>query len=130
MKVINNKKILVSIKFKNEIIKVGELISDGAIIFFKYFDEFITTGLQISPFKLPLHSKIYQAESIPFEGLFGVFNDSLPDGWGRLLLDRKFFSKRMSLSQISPLDRLAFVGNNGLGALIYEPSNEFQNLIF
>ncbi len=43
----------------------------------------------------------------PFEGLFGVFNDSLPDGWGRLLLDRSLKSLGISPEELGPLDRLA-----------------------
>jgi serine/threonine-protein kinase HipA len=54
-----------------------------------------------------------------------VFNDSLPDGWGRLLVDRTLSSKGINISTITPLDRLAFVGSAGMGALIYKP--EFEN---
>ena len=56
-----------------------------------------------------------------FDGLFGVFNDSLPDGWGRLLLDRTVESHGIRRGQLNPLDRLAFVGEHGMGALSYEP---------
>jgi serine/threonine-protein kinase HipA len=53
--------------------------------------------------------------------LFGVFNDSLPDGWGRLLLDRTLSSRGINIPEITPLDRLAFVGSGGMGALVYQP---------
>lgn len=53
--------------------------------------------------------------------MLGVFNDSLPDGWGRLLLDRKLISKGISLNAVTPLDRLAYVGETGKGVLIYTP---------
>ena len=56
-----------------------------------------------------------------FEGLGGVFNDSLPDGWGRLLFDRFARSIGILPTDITPLDRLAHVGFHGLGALAYEP---------
>jgi serine/threonine-protein kinase HipA len=56
-----------------------------------------------------------------FEGLCGVFNDSLPDGWGRLLFDRFTRSNVMLISEITPLDRLTYIGTNALGALIFEP---------
>lgn len=58
-----------------------------------------------------------------FEGLPGLFNDSLPDGWGRLLLDRYMRSKQIAREAISPLDRLAHVGMTGVGALVYEPDH-------
>ncbi|MDF1576656.1 MAG: type II toxin-antitoxin system HipA family toxin [Bacteroidales bacterium] len=60
-------------------------------------------------------------EKEPFDGLFGVFNDSLPDGWGRLLLDRTLSSRGINIQEITPLDRLAFVGSGGMGALVYQP---------
>ena len=58
------------------------------------------------------------------DGLFGVFNDSLPDGWGRLLLDRALIKHNINPGSLSVLDRLCFVGSHGMGALIYEPEAE------
>ena len=60
-------------------------------------------------------------DSKVFDGLFGVFNDSLPDGWGRLLLDRAVEKLGITRQDLTPLDRLAHVGTTGMGALRYEP---------
>ena len=117
------KKIIVSLQFSEKEIEVGELVEDGEI-YFKYYTDFLKLGLAISPFKLPLNNQLYKAEQHPFDGLFGVFNDSLPDGWGRLLLDRKLFSDGILPAEVSPLDRLAYVGDKGMGALIYRPEKE------
>ncbi|MDT8413283.1 MAG: type II toxin-antitoxin system HipA family toxin [Vicingaceae bacterium] len=117
------KKIIVSLQFSGEEIEVGELIDDGDI-YFKYYTDFLKLGLDISPFKLPLNNELHKADQHLFDGLFGVFNDSLPDGWGRLLLDRKLFSEGILPTEISPLDRLAYIGNKGMGALIYRPEKE------
>lgn len=92
-------------------------------IFFEYDPEFIRTGLVLSPFKLPLKPGVITSSDLTFEGLFGVFNDSLPDGWGRLLLDRKLIKYGLNLVNLSPFDRLCFVGNTGMSALIYEAEN-------
>jgi serine/threonine-protein kinase HipA len=116
------KKVTVSLSLANQAVEVGELVSEGTGIYFKYFASFIERGIEISPFKLKLSDKIYSADASPFDGLFGVFADSLPDGWGRLLMDRAFSSKGISLNDISPLDRLAYVGMNGMGALTYSPA--------
>ena len=121
-------KLEVSLNFGQTIAPVGDLIADGRKIYFKYYPEFLNSNLQISPFKLPLSDKIYSADSLPFDGLHGVFNDSLPDGWGRLLLDRMLLSKGFDLSQISQLDRLAYIGNSGMGAITYAPRHENENL--
>lgn len=115
------KQLKVNISIGGKEIEVGELVYDGRNIYFKYYPSFIATGLEISPFKLPLSDQIRKVDTPVFEGLFGVFHDSLPDGWGRLLLDRTLLSKGVSLNQITALDRLSFVGRTGAGALVYQP---------
>lgn len=114
-------KIIVSIQLNEEEIAVGELVSDAKNIYFKYYTDFIKRGLEISPVKLKLNNLINKADPIPFEGLFGVFADSLPDGWGKLLLDRALTARGVAVDDITVLDRLAYVGNNGMGALTYRP---------
>lgn len=115
------KKIFVSIQFNESEIELGELVSNDRNIYFKYYTDFISKGIEISPLKLKLNTEINKAEAMPFNGLFGVFADSLPDGWGTLLLDRALTAKGIDVSDITMLDRLAFVGSNGAGALIYKP---------
>ena len=115
------KKIIVSIQFSKNEIELGELVSEGRDIYFKYYTDFITKGIEISPIKLKLNTGINKADAIPFDGLFGVFADSLPDGWGKLLLDRALTAKGVDSSNMTMLDRLAFVGGKGMGALIYKP---------
>ena len=56
---------------------------------FQYSEEWIADGFSISPFSLPLGKKVFVPQTLPFDGIFGVFADSLPDGWGRLLVDRQ-----------------------------------------
>ena len=114
-------KLIVSISLGRQEIELGELVSLRKKIYFKYYPEFIDSGIQISPFKMPLSDKLLSADTEPFDGLFGVFSDSLPDGWGQLLLNRTLSSRGILLSQISPMDRLAYVGLGGMGALIYRP---------
>lgn len=101
----------------------GRLLLKNRQIFFEYDAAFIKTGLELSPFKLPLKAGVIESNDRTFEGVFGVFNDSLPDGWGRLLLDRKLMNAGLNPSTLSPLDRLCFVGTLGMGALSYEPEN-------
>lgn len=117
-------KLFVSLLFEDQEIEVGELVLSERKIYFKYHSGFLSRGLNISPIKLPLSEKIVNIGMEPFEGLYGVFNDSLPDGWGKLLLDRYLSSKEINIAQLNPLDRLAFVGSNGMGALIYKPEIE------
>ena len=115
--------IKVGLNFGSEIQSVGRLAERNGIIYFEYDEDFVQNGVEISPFKLPLRNGVVELPSDPFEGLAGVFSDSLPDGWGRLLFDRMMRSQRISPSQISSLDRLTYVGLNGMGALVYEPDS-------
>ncbi len=115
--------IKVGLNFGKGVIPVGRLAMRDRVIYFEYAASFIQKGLEISPLRLPLGKGLIVFEQRPFEGLGGVFNDSLPDGWGRLLFDRLMRSQGILLSEISPLDRLAHVGFQGMGALVYEPDH-------
>ncbi|MDP2384726.1 MAG: type II toxin-antitoxin system HipA family toxin [Bacteroidota bacterium] len=115
------KKIIVSIHLAGKELEVGELVAEDRRIYFKYYVDFLEQGMEISPFKLKSADKIYSADQHPFEGLYGVFADSIPDGWGRLLLDRTLAERGIAINTISPLTRLSYVGATGMGALIYRP---------
>lgn len=89
---------------------------------FEYSDVWLEEGFSINPFSLPLEKKVYVPVKPYFQGLFGVFADSLPDAWGNLLLNRMLRKHGISVENISVLDRLAIVGSSGMGALTYEPA--------
>ncbi len=93
---------------------IGRLAMKNRAVYFEYDSTFLPTGIEISPFKLPLRSGVQQNVDTVFDGLFGVFNDSLPDGWGRLLIDRHLAQKNYQVVA-SPLDRLAYIGKHGMG---------------
>lgn len=100
---------------------VGRLAAKDRRLYFEYDADFLKRGLNISPLRLPLKAGVQQFDPGLFDGLPGVFNDSLPDGWGRLLLDRALRSRGIAPDAFAPLDRLAHVGRYGMGALVYEP---------
>lgn len=102
--------------------KVGTLaLMKNNIVAFEYDNEWLNNGFSISPFSLPLKKQVFIPKIDPFDGLYGVFSDSLPDGWGRLLVDRMLNSQNINPRQISQIDRLAIVGETGMGALSYKP---------
>ena len=88
---------------------------------FSYADSWLKDGFNISPFSLPLENGVFIASGNNFDGLFGVFADSLPDSWGRLLVDRMLSFRGINPSDVSPLERLCIVGDSGMGALSYRP---------
>ena len=108
--------------------EVGMLLQDKQRIFFEYSPDFLKSGIELSPFKLPLKASVFEEKSRVFDGLFGLFNDSLPDGWGCLLLDRKLRKLGKSYAEITPLDRLSLIGANPMGALEYEPADGDSDL--
>jgi len=125
----NIKNILVSLDIEGQTYEVGEMVRDNRSIYFRYNADFLKSGQNISPIKLPFNNEINSAGSEPFDGLYGVFNDSLPDGWGKLLLDRKLASEGENMQNLTPLDRLAYVGDKGMGALCYRPKFDVYETI-
>ena len=102
--------------------KVGTLaLYQNQLGAFEYDDEWINNGFSISPRSLPLKKKVFIPKADPFDGLYGVFADSLPDGWGRLLVDRMLVKEQINPASVGIIDRLAIVGNSGMGALTYRP---------
>ena len=102
--------------------KVGTLaLMKNNIVAFEYDSNWRTNCFSISPFSLPLKKQVFIPRIDPFNGLYGIFSDSLPDGWGRLLVDRMLNSQNINPREISQIDRLAIVGETGMGALSYKP---------
>ena len=118
-----NKNKIITVKYHDQI--VGHLaLTSEHLAAFEYDSDWLRSGFSISPFKLPLEKKVFVASREPFNGNFGVFADSLPDGWGRLLIDRMLIKMRINPAEVSILDRLAILGKTGMGALEYFPEYE------
>lgn len=107
---------------------IGKLALHDRRVWFQYDTAFLSKRLELSPFKLPLRSEVITCDDRVFDGLFGLFNDSLPDGWGRLLLDRHMRSLGIAPENLTTLDRLACVGQHGMGALIYKPDYSIDKI--
>ncbi len=105
---------------------IGRLARKGREILFEYDPAFVTRGIELSPFKLPLRTGVFVGDPSLWDGLMGLFEDSLPDGWGRLLMDRHAAAAGLSPSALGPLDRLALVGARAMGALVYEPEIDLE----
>ena len=106
--------------------KMGRLALRERKILFEYDPVFLASGIELSPFKLPLKAGVFTSPDSIFDGLYGVFNDSLPDGWGRLLLERTVEKYGVRRGQLNVLDRLAYVGRSGMGALRRGPKIQSQ----
>ena len=117
-------------------INVGtlSLTPDNRLCAFEYDKTWLTEGFSISPLELPLKQGLFIAQAEPFYGSFGIFEDSLPDGYGRYLLHKALLKEGIDDRNLTSLDRLSIVGNSGMGALTYEPvttlSKESETLDF
>jgi serine/threonine-protein kinase HipA len=107
--------------------RVGELVAiPRRGVFFSYDPGWLAKGFNLAPFHMDFSIKPQSAaDPLLFDGLHGAFSDSLPDGWGLLLMDR-FFRSQLGVERhaIGPLDRLAYMGNRSMGALEYVPMME------
>ncbi|MBK8452114.1 MAG: type II toxin-antitoxin system HipA family toxin [Thiofilum sp.] len=112
---------------QGERVPVGQLTQNRQGIFFQYAPEYLDHYTSLSPFNLRFDASIQLAPKRPHGGLHGVFADSLPDGWGLMLMDRVFRQVGVLPHQVTPLDRLAFIGQNGMGALEYEPVSDLAS---
>ena len=101
--------------------RMGRLAWHERHAWFEFSAEFLQHNANPSPFSLDLTTRLQKAPPGPFNGLHGLFSDSLPDGWGLYLMDKAFRQAGRDLAAITPLDRLAYVGNRAMGAISYEP---------
>lgn len=110
------------VMFHGRPVGVLSLTPDNRLNVFEYDKSWLADGFSISPLELPLKSGVFIAKPQPFYGNFGVFEDSLPDGYGRYLLHKALLRNGINDADLSSLDRLALVGDNGMGALTYSPA--------
>ncbi|MDF1875661.1 type II toxin-antitoxin system HipA family toxin [Sulfurimonas sp. SAG-AH-194-I05] len=109
--------------------KVGVLEQRKEGIFFDFYDSFRAKALPISPYKLDpeVKMKYNYFDSMFADGMPGIFNDSMPDGYGAILM-LKYFKQKKHTGIITPLQKLAFIGTDGIGALEYTPSENYHEL--
>ncbi|MBD1390132.1 type II toxin-antitoxin system HipA family toxin [Neiella sp. HB171785] len=104
---------------------VGTLAQNRQGVFFQYEADYLSRFGNLSPFTLKSSNELQLAPRIPHGGVHGLFADSLPDGWGLLLQDRVFRQHSILPAQITAMDRLAFVGERGMGALTFSPASSY-----
>lgn len=113
-------------------IKIGTMLMYLDRIYFEYDKKFLSTGIEISPLKLhTAHIDIpyTNKESVDlYQGMPGVFFDSLPDKHGMPFIYRYFEQKGFSLSEVTLLHKLTFIADRGLGAIEYKPKEQEKTI--
>lgn len=94
--------------------------------YFEYNREWIESGLDISPLdasiKLPQNLRpIFGASEKIYQKLPPFLADSLPDAWGNALFEQWRLRQGIKPGEITPLDKLAFIGKRAMGALEFFP---------
>lgn len=102
---------------------------------FQFYPSFIKNGWDVAPVIMPLNKytkdRIY---SFPanrnecFKGLPGLIADALPDKYGNQIIDEWFAAHGLSGMDITPLDRLCYIGNRAMGAMEFHPSKNIKGL--
>ncbi|ATX81989.1 serine/threonine-protein kinase HipA [Mariprofundus ferrinatatus] len=111
-------------------LEVGDLVSTGEVCAFRYANTYrkLSSSFAIDPINLPTQKNSHETNKV----LFGVFEDSLPDGWGRALMGRAL---NLSHAQQSPHLLLQYLDHKAIGAISYErlegnhPEERYQESI-
>ena len=106
--------------------KIGAvaLAEGGDLAAFEYDPAFTGSGIEVSPLKMPLSSRVYSFSELPrktFFGLPGMLADSLPDRFGHALIDAWLATQGRSPDSFNAIERLCYIGQRGMGALEYSP---------
>jgi serine/threonine-protein kinase HipA len=108
------------VRYRGKPVGVLSSLRDGRLAF-AYQETWLAEGFSISPFSLPLSKGPFFVKKNTFDGLFGVFDDSLPDHWGRLLFLRRSLADAVDYEKRPPLTKLALLSSHSKGALSYFP---------
>lgn len=112
---------LLNVRFHGQPVGILSLTPDNKLCAFEYDKTWLRTGFSISPIELPLKPGLFIAKPTPFAGNFGIFEDSLPDGYGRYMLHKALANIGIDDRNLTALDRLSIVGGSGMSALTYDP---------
>jgi len=98
---------------------------------FEYDPDFIRTGIELAPLKMPASNKIYTFPENrasrnnvydTFKGLPGLLSDALPDRYGNQLINSWLALNGRPADSMNPVEQLCFIGTRGMGALEFEPA--------
>ncbi len=100
---------------------------NDTIVDFEYDRHFIDSGIELSPFQMPLSERVYRFPELgqlqAFHGLPGLLADSLPDRFGNAVINKWLVDRGRSPESFTAIERLCYTGSRGMGALEYVPAN-------
>ncbi len=102
---------------------------ENGIIGFQYDKDFLKSGIEISPVKMPLSNRTYSFLNLreeTFYGLPGMVADSLPDKFGNIVINKYLEAQGRTSDSLSIIEKLCYTGKCGMGALEYEPAQDLE----
>ena len=107
--------------------RIGAVRQDhpDAFAVFEYDRPFLASNVEPSPLRMPKREGLFEFTALPratFHGLPGMLWDSLPDHFGRRLIERYFESVGKPASSLDAVQMLCYVGMRGMGALEFTPA--------
>lgn len=122
---------VVNVNYKNDFVGAASFNTDTGVGAFQYDEKFVKTGIELSPLKMPLSNQVYTFPGLNFDtfkGLPGMLADSLPDDFGSAVMNAWIAGQGRSPDDITPLQRLQYIGKCGMGALEFAPASQVRHL--
>jgi serine/threonine-protein kinase HipA len=117
---------IAKVKLWGTIIGIFYLNEEKGYVSFEYEEGFRSSGIELSPIKMPLSDKVYEFPELvnsSFNGVPGLMADSLPDKFGNAVIDQWLATQGRTPDSFNVLERLCYTGKRGMGALEYEPAS-------
>jgi serine/threonine-protein kinase HipA len=105
---------------------VGDIVIIGRDIVFQYDASFLASVWDLSPLHLRKHGNAQVHDGSGNLATFGVFEDAMPDSWGRRLMEQHFRS--LGIAGPGVIETLAYVGTRGRGALTFHPPGDVRDV--
>lgn len=121
------------IKIWEQLVGAVQWDENAQLASFQYDNQFLKSGIELSPIKMPLNqgNRVYRFPELrkrpeediaTFKGLPGLLADSLPDRYGNQLINIWLAKNGRTPQSMNPVEQLSFIGERGMGALEFEPS--------
>jgi serine/threonine-protein kinase HipA len=115
---------LAKVFYRQELVGMVSWDRDRRVSSFEYARGYLAQGHALAPLQMPVRRGVFQFPKLPesFAGLPGLLADCLPDAFGHALIDEWLRSQNRRPDEFTPLDRLCYVGDRGMGALEFRPT--------
>ena len=102
---------------------IADIYMNGDSVLVKQIDSKLHLA---SPIMIPKDDEVFETTLLTYlDKVPGVVSDSLPGNFGNEILDNYFLNQKGNYPTI--IDKLLFIGEKGLGALIFKPSTTYDD---